>query len=83
MRFIFLIILISILTGCVTTQPTTEKVLVPVPTKCYNKPLPTKPELNVDKMTGKEKTDVILNGALQDVNKLEVYSDTLLTYICK
>lgn len=82
MRFIFLIILISILTGCVTTQPT-EKVLVPVPTKCYDKPLPTKPELNVDKMTGKEKTDVILNGALQDVNKLEVYSDTLLTYICK
>ena len=79
MRFIFLIILISILTGCATT----EKVLVPVPTKCYDKPLPTKPELNVDKMTGKEKTDVILNGALQDINKLEVYSDTLLTYICK
>lgn len=77
-----LIMILFVLSGCATTQQT-EKVLIPVSTKCYDKPIPKKPELNVDKFKGDEKTDIILNGALQDINNLEVYSDTLLTYICK
>ena len=79
---LLIILFALILSGCATTQQT-EKVLIPVSTKCDNKPIPKKPELNIDKFKGNEKTDIILNGALQDINNLEVYSDTLLTYICK
>lgn len=82
MRLLIMTLFVLILSGCATTQQT-EKVLIPVSTKCYDKPIPKKPELNVDKFKGDEKIDIILNGALQDINNLEVYSDTLLTYICK
>lgn len=79
----YLLILIPLfLSGCATTQGT-QTVYVPVATKCYDKPIPSKPKLNVDSMKGDEKVDVIINNLTTDIDKLEVYSDELKTFICK
>ena len=82
MKLFYILCLSVFFTGCATTQEPV-KVLIPVSTKCYNKPLPIKPSLSVDKMTGDEKVDVIINNLTNDIDKLEVYSSELQTFICK
>jgi hypothetical protein len=81
MKFLYFILFI-LLTGCATTQEV-QKVYIPVTQKCYDKPIPDKPDLFVDTMKGDEKINVIINGYQSDIYKLEVYSDTLKTFICK
>ena len=82
MRLFYILCLSIILTGCATV-PATQKVLIPVATKCYDKPLPIKPKLSVDTMSGEEKADIIINNLTTDIDKLEIYSSELETFICK
>lgn len=83
MKLIYILCLGFILSGCATKQDI-QKVYLPVSTKCYDKPLPIKPKLSVDNTSDDiPEPDMIINNLTTDIDKLEVYSSELLTFICK
>lgn len=82
MRNLLIICLIAFLTGC-ASNPIIQQVLVPVPKKCNDKPIPDKPILFSDSKHSYKKLDEIINGYQTDIDKLEVYADNLKILICK